>query len=108
VILLMGDHGPRSGLVWNDVDATDHWEALGILSAYHLPGASDDLVYPELSPVNAFRLVLDHYFGTELGLLEDRNYFSTARRPYDFVDVTESIRATRDARERRARLRSGS
>ncbi len=98
IILLTGDHGPRSNLVWNDSDATDHWEAMGILSAYHLPGGDNDALYPGISPVNAFRLVLDRYFDTDLGLLEDRSFFSTARHPYEFVDVTENIQASADAR----------
>jgi hypothetical protein len=106
IIVLTGDHGPRSNLVWNDADATDHWEAMGILSAYHLPGGGDDDLDPGFSPVNAFRLVLDRYFDTDLGLLENRSFFSTARHPYDFVDVTENIQASADARAARAGGRS--
>ena len=49
-----------------------------------------------------FRLVLDRYFDTDLGLLENRSFFSTARHPYDFVDVTENILASADARAARA------
>ena len=33
-----------------------------------------DALYPSISPVNTFRLILDRYFGTRLGLLPDRGY----------------------------------
>jgi hypothetical protein len=64
VILLQGDHGwdPRS--------------RMEILSAYYLPGGGDQLLYPTITPVNSFRVVLNHYFGESYPLLEDQSYYS--------------------------------
>jgi hypothetical protein len=91
IILLFGDHGPRMGLFWEDPDATDHREALSNLAALHLPDGGDAQLYPGISPVNFFRVVLSHYFGAALPLLEDRSYYSSHRRPYRFIDVTERM-----------------
>ena len=69
VIIIQGDHGPPP-------DLTNSPEIrMPILNAYYLPDANDKL-YPSISPVNSFRVVLDHYFGMNLPLLEDKSYFA--------------------------------
>jgi len=92
VILLLGDHGPRSGMVWTRVSETDQWESFGILTAFYLPGRDHAMLYPEISPVNAFRVIFNLYFGGRYELYEDRAYASTAPRPYRFHDVTTEVR----------------
>ncbi len=62
IIIIQGDHG-----FWTGTN-------LPILNAYYLPGDAADALYPTISPVNSFRLIFDHYFGTDLGLLEDASY----------------------------------
>ena len=94
VLLLFGDHGPRSGLVWESGEMTDVKESLTILNAYHLPGNGEELLYPEISPVNSFRVIFNHYFGTNLELLPDRSYFSTAKYLYKFQNVTDRVTKT--------------
>lgn len=64
IIILQGDHG------W------DPRYRLEILNAYYLPGGGDQLIYPQITPVNTFRVVLNHYFGGSFDLLEDRSYYS--------------------------------
>jgi hypothetical protein len=87
VILLFGDHGPRSELYWRSVVRTNMWECMGILNAYYLPSGTSHL-YPSISPVNSFRVVFDRVFGIPQVLLDDRSYFSTDHRLYEFHDVT--------------------
>lgn len=72
VIIVQGDHGPwlQSG--------SDQFK---ILNAYYLPG-HNDLLYPSISPVNTFRLVLDAYLGASYPLLDDTSYASPI--PYVF------------------------
>jgi hypothetical protein len=48
-------------------------------------------LYPGISPVNTFRVILNTYFSAALPLLDDRSYFSRMTRPYDFIDVTERV-----------------
>ena len=83
------------GLDWNDVEATDHREALSSLAALYLPEGGDAELYPGISPVNFFRVVLSHYFGADLPRLEDRSYYSSHRLPYRFIDVTDRVRQGR-------------
>ncbi|MEA2012674.1 MAG: hypothetical protein U9O87_06270 [Verrucomicrobiota bacterium] len=92
VMLILGDHGPRSRLVWESAEMTDVKECLTMLNAYYLPEGGAKLLYPGISPVNSFRVVFNHYFGANLELLPDRSYFSTAKYLYKFYDVTDRIR----------------
>ena len=70
VIIVQGDHGPLPDLT------EDPLERLPILNAYFLPGIqTDKILYPSISPVNSFRVVLNSYFGQNLPLLEDLSYF---------------------------------
>jgi hypothetical protein len=70
VIIVQGDHGPLPDLT------EDPLQRLPILNAYYLPGISmETSLYPSISPVNSFRVVLNSYFGQHLPLLEDRSYF---------------------------------
>jgi hypothetical protein len=71
VIIVQGDHGPPP-------DLTNSPEIkMPILNAYYLPGSDQERVlYPSITPVNTFRVVLDGYFGMDLPLLEDRSYFA--------------------------------
>ena len=70
VIIVQSDHGPLPDLT------EDPLERLPILNAYYLPGVNmDEILYPSISPVNSFRVVLNSYFGQDLPRLEDRSYF---------------------------------
>lgn len=87
IIILQGDHG--SGLMtnWDAPAETDLRERMSILNAVLLPAKARSALYPEISPVNTFRLIFDSLFGTNLGLLPDRSYFSSWRWPYDFIEL---------------------
>ena len=70
VIIVQGDHGPLPDL------ATEAADRMPILNAYYLPGVqTDKILYPSISPVNSFRVVLGSYFGQSLPLLKDQSYF---------------------------------
>lgn len=94
IIILQGDHGPGSHLYWHDCDTTCLKERFSILNAYLLPGIGSTELYPGISPVNTFRLILNHYLGTNLNMLEDRSYLSLMQRPYLYTEVTDAIRCT--------------
>lgn len=92
VIILQADHGPGSRLHWQSLADTDLKERFSILNAYLLPGVDTTLLYESISPVNSFRILLNHYFGTEYQRLPDQYYFTTWTRPYNYIDVTENLR----------------
>jgi len=71
VILLQADHG------------LDMEHRLAIFSAYYLPGDAAALLYPTITPVNSFRLILNAYWGADMPLLPDVSYYSNHDTPYD-------------------------
>jgi len=91
IIILQGDHGGGALLDWASAEKTCLRERLSILNAYYLPGNDSQQLDPSITPVNSFRVILNAYFGANLSRLEDRSYFSTLARPYDFIDVTDEI-----------------
>ncbi len=71
VIIVQGDHGPPPDLT------NDPAVRMPILNAYYLPGVeAAEALYPAISPVNSFRVVLNRYFESSLPLLADQSYFA--------------------------------
>lgn len=77
IILVQGDHGIGRGV----------YDRMSNLSAYFLPDGKSHVLYPTITPVNSFRIVLDEFFDARLPLLEDVSYFSTPDHLYDFEIV---------------------
>lgn len=91
IIIIQGDHGPGT-FYDSEMDApNDLVERMSILNLLLVPQKIRDRLYPSITPVNTFRLISDELFGTALGFLPDRNYYSPYQRPYRFVDVTTEI-----------------
>jgi hypothetical protein len=61
IIILMGDHGLRDDNRYTN------------LNAYYLPNGYEGL-YPTITPVNSFRVILNEYFGANYPLLPDVSY----------------------------------
>lgn len=101
VIIIQSDEGPYKvdemnlngeQIDWTKVSKEAIKTHLNILNAYYLPGYDYKKLYPNISPVNSFRLVFNHYINTDLKLLQDRNYFiPNIDRPYNYTDITEII-----------------
>lgn len=91
IVILQSDHGPGSGLNWESPEETNLRERFAILNALYLPDLEVDPVYDDLSPVNSFRIVLDNYFGTDLGLLPDRHSFALFSRPFELTPITAEL-----------------
>lgn len=88
VIIIQSDHGPRSMLVWEKPEETNTRECMSILYALYLPDYPNAPIDEVMTPVNTFRIIFNHYFGTDYERLPDKSFFSTAQRPYRFIDVT--------------------
>jgi hypothetical protein len=94
IIILQGDHGPGAYL-GRTIDESNLRERFSILNAYHFPEPDRAELYPAISPVNTFRIVLGSYFDLELPVLLDRSYFSPGGYPYDLTDVTDEVHLTK-------------
>jgi hypothetical protein len=92
IIILQSDHGSELKLDMTDLNNTDVKERMSILNAFYFPDRKYEGLYPGISPVNSFRVVLNTYFGAHLPLLRDRSFFSTWAEPYRFIDVTDAVR----------------
>ncbi|MEX2014751.1 MAG: hypothetical protein WD885_02345 [Candidatus Saccharimonadales bacterium] len=101
IIILASDHGPASSLGQSDFNQTDPAkfdregikERHGILNTYYFPDRNYSKLYPDITPVNSFRLILDQYFGQKNQLLPDRSYFSNNKaNEYRLFDVTDLIK----------------
>jgi hypothetical protein len=90
VIIIQGDHG--SGFLGDAPDEDAYREKMGILNAYHLPNGGNDLLYESITPVNTFRVVFNHYFGQDFGLLDDTSHFQpTGTAAFKYLDVTTIV-----------------
>ena len=87
IFVIQGDHGPISdwrlaGTVPADFDESD-WprfvrDRTAILNAYYFPDQEyAGLLYPEITPVNSFRMIFNRTFGSSFELLEDVSYVYT-------------------------------
>jgi hypothetical protein len=65
IIILQGDHGYGYG--------GRGVEQFKILNAYYLPDGGKEKLYPEITPVNTFRLILSEYFGMNYPFLPDQS-----------------------------------
>lgn len=104
IVVIQSDEGPFpqefKGLVGGGID----WTALSkesltthmlILNALHLPEFknSQKFLRSTMTPVNTFRVIFNHYFGTNLEILPDKSYiFARMERPYDFIDITKKLK----------------
>jgi hypothetical protein len=91
IIIIQGDHGPKSKLDQNVLSKTDINECFPILNAYYGPESLTKRLYPEITPVNSFRLVLSDLTGQEMKLLPDRSYYSPFGKPMELTDVTDRL-----------------
>ena len=85
VIIVEGDHGPRT--TWQSTFTNEllpwegSWEEYvrdrcANLSTFYYPDQGYESLYPEITPVNTFRVIFNKYFNTHLEILEDVTYLS--------------------------------
>lgn len=120
IVILQADEGPMSdhGDIKNnikypfkerqsykDADIRSIQERGQILNSIYLPDTKmHKLLYPEISPVNTFRIIFNNYFGAKYDLLPDKTFvFQEAGFLYEydiknqikFIDITEQVKNTK-------------
>jgi len=68
IIVVQGDHS-----------YSQRRERVKIFNAYYLPRNGSEPLYPEITPVNTFRVIFNQYFGGEYEILEDIAYLSAGK-----------------------------
>ncbi len=94
VIIIQADHGNSIIDPVGEIPPNVYLhQKFAILNAFYLPGSDHADLYPGITPVNSFRVVLNHCFKTGLPLLTDQIYYSRWETPYNVYDVTDSLTA---------------
>jgi hypothetical protein len=75
VIILQADHGDEFFLNRNNPTREGVEVRTAILNAIYFSDGAYEELYPSMTPVNTFRVVLNNWFGTNYSILPDRIYF---------------------------------
>ncbi len=98
IIVIQGDHGSNTALQSPEEYAADPWRgewrdyvrdrSANLLSVYVPEKDPAALFYPEMTPVNLFRILFDSYLQTDFGKLEDVTWI-TPQNSRELLQVTE-------------------
>ena len=92
VIIIQADHGSSISNPVGEIPPKEYLhQKFAILNTYYLQDSDHTNLYPEITPVNSFRIVLNHCFKTELPLLKDQIYYSRWETPYNTYNITDSL-----------------
>lgn len=93
VIIVQADEGPYPSYLedetrhdWTTATLEEREIKFGILNAWYVPGGRDIGLYPEISPVNTFRLLFNAYFDTNLPILPDESFTLDHPEPLVFPE----------------------
>jgi hypothetical protein len=97
IVVIQSDEGPHpqiqyeQAIQWLEVSTAERAEKLRTFSAWYLPDVAAEP--PEdTTGVNTWRFILDEYFGTDFGHLDDRVWvFPNEDRLYEFHEVTDEF-----------------
>lgn len=92
IVVIQGDHGSKLHLDQSSYEKTDVEECMSNFAALYVPPAVREKLYPEITPVNFFRLILSDVFKENLPPLPDRSYYSPFGKPYQFTEVTDKVK----------------
>ncbi len=85
IIIVMGDHGPSTRET-----ITDQMR-MATLNAYLVNDAAKSQLYPTVTPVNAFRIVLNAQYGEAYPLLEDVSYYAYKVSQIPDAEIVENV-----------------
>lgn len=102
VVMLQGDEGPfprryaadEWRFDWRDATDAELEEKFGILFAMRVPDADlrAEGLHDAITPVNAFRIIFNARFGTDLPMLPDRSWaHEDLYHFYDFFEITDRL-----------------
>jgi len=92
IVIVQGDHGSKLHLDQEMLAKTDVNECLSNLAALYVPDSIRAKLYPEITPVNFFRIILSDLFHENLPTYPDRSYYSPFPKPYQLTEVTDKVK----------------
>jgi hypothetical protein len=92
IIIIQGDHGPGAYFDQEDIKNANLNEKFHILNAYYFPDRDYRELTNAITPVNTFRVIFNHFWGTNYSILENRSYYSNYSDMYNFLDITSQIK----------------
>jgi hypothetical protein len=98
VVVIVGDHGGRAMIDYENIEKTDLEDAFANLIAIRLPGVTISSSYNDLTLVNVFRVIFREKYHEDIPLLENRQIFNF-RANSKPNDVTDRIKAKASAHE---------
>ena len=93
VIVLQSDHGDRKFIDFDEPTSAGVDARSAILNAIYYSDGNYESLYQSVTPVNTFRLIFNHWFGTEYPLLPDRTFFHEPSVSTPFNKVPEFVDA---------------
>ena len=91
VIILQSDHGDGFFLDW--AAPTDQGVSVrtAIFNAIYFSDRSYQTLYPTMTPVNTFRVILNHWFGTQYPMQPDKVFFHEHPLSTHYHEIPEFI-----------------
>lgn len=93
IIIIQSDHGPGFSRPKSGSNSMEEYvqERVPILNAYLVPESVRASLYPTITPVNTFRLLLSHGFGFDYPPLPDRNFLVHRAIGASLLEVTDKV-----------------
>ena len=93
IILIQGDHGTAWGEgVTSDPSEEFVWQRLSNFDAIYFPDEEKRVqLNDNRTLVNTFRTVFNSYFGSDYEILDDKMYWGSNDKPYNFEEVTQFL-----------------
>ena len=90
IVIIQGDHGTAWDINWQDPSEKDVYQRLRNLDAIYFPDEEKRIyLKDDRTLVNTYRTIFNSYFGSNYEILENKMYWNTNQKPYNFVDVTD-------------------
>lgn len=93
IIIVQSDHGPGFSRPKPGSTSLEEYvqERVPILNAYLVPESVRESLYPTITPVNSFRLLLSQCFGFDYPPLPDRNFLVHRTLGANLLEVTNKV-----------------
>ncbi len=89
VIVVQSDHGDSKFIDFDEPTSVGVDARSAILNAIYYSDGNYESLYQSVTPVNTFRLIFNHWFGTDYPLLPDRTFFHESSVLTPFNEVPE-------------------